>query len=80
MVTRPENYELLHENSRIIMLDRPLGELSSAGRPISARDGVQKLADQRMGLYRAWADLIVKSRDCAERTAGAVIDELGLAN
>lgn len=77
VVTRPENYELLHENSRIIMLDRPLGELSSAGRPISARDGVQKLADQRMGLYRAWADLIVKSRDCAERTAEAVIAELG---
>ena len=36
VVTRPENYKLLHQNSRIVMLDRPLAELSSKGRPISA--------------------------------------------
>ncbi len=76
VVTRPENYDLLHQNSMIVMLDRPLDELSSAGRPISARDGVRKLAEQRMGTYRAWADLIVRSRDCAEHTARAVLERL----
>lgn len=76
VVTRPENYDALHQNSLIVMLDRPLSELASKGRPITARDGVQKLAEQRMGLYRSWADLIVASRDCAEHTAEAIVGEL----
>ena len=71
-VTRPENYKLLHQNSRIVMLDRPLAELSSKGRPISARDGVERLAQQRMATYLAWADTVVASRSCAEQTARAV--------
>ena len=76
VVTRPENYALLHQNSMIVMLNRPLDELSSKGRPISARDGVEKLAAERMDLYRAWADLIVDSRDCAPATARAVLEFL----
>lgn len=72
VVTRPENYELLHQNSRIIMLDRPITELSKKGRPITARDGVEALAQQRMPLYRSWADTVVASLDCAANTASAV--------
>ena len=77
VVTRPENYPLLHQNGRIIMLDRPLDELSSKGRPISQRDGVEKLAAARMPLYLSWADLRVASRESAEATAEAVLGELG---
>ena len=76
VVTRPENYPLLHQNSRIVMLDRPLGELSRKGRPITARDGIETLARRRMPLYHAWADLMVDSRETAERTAQAAIDAL----
>ncbi len=74
VVTREANYPLLHQNSRIIMLDRPLGELSSRGRPITQRDGVEKLAAERMGRYRAWADEIVASRESAAATARWIID------
>jgi shikimate dehydrogenase len=56
IVTRPENYDLLHQNSTIVFLDRPIGELSSHGRPLSREKGVEALARERMELYRTWAD------------------------
>ena len=76
VVTRPENYPLLHQNSRIVMLNRPLGELSKKGRPITARDGIETLAERRMPLYRQWADLVIDSREAAPLTAQAVADAL----
>lgn len=74
VVTRDENYPLLHQNSRIVMLDRPLSELSSAGRPISQRDGIEALARMRLPRYRAWADLIIASRESADATAHALYE------
>ena len=75
-VTRPENYPLLHQNSQIVMLNRKLDELAHKGRPITARDGIDKLAEQRMPRYRAWADYIIDSRDCAANTAQALLETL----
>ena len=76
VVTRDENYPLLHQNSQIVMLNRKLDELAHKGRPITARDGIAKLAEQRMPRYRAWADYIIDSRDCAANTAHALLDTL----
>lgn len=76
VVTRDENYPLLHQNSQIVMLNRKLDELAHKNRPITARDGVQKLAEQRMPRYRAWADLVIDSLDCAVNTAKAVAEAL----
>ncbi len=69
IVMRSGNYDLLHQNSRIIMLDRPLQELARKGRPITARDGIDRLAAIRMPLYRAWSDITVPSQVNAEHTA-----------
>lgn len=76
VVTRSENYPLLHQNGLIVMLNRPLNELSKKGRPITARDGIEALAERRMPLYRTWADIIIDSLDCAANTAQAVADAL----
>lgn len=76
IVTRDENYPLLHQNSRIVMLDRPLDELSSTGRPISQRDGIEALARTRLPRYRVWADLVITSRESADATAHALLDLL----
>ena len=76
VVTRDKNYPLLHQNSQIVMLNRKLDELAHKGRPITARDGIDKLAEQRMPRYRAWADYIIDSRDSAANTARAVLDTL----
>lgn len=72
VVTRPENYDLLHQNGRIFFLDRPIEELSSDGRPVSQAKGVERLAEERMGLYRAWADEVVRCTGSAEGDARAV--------
>lgn len=76
VVTREGNYPLLHQNSTIVMLDRKLDELSRKGRPITARDGIAALAEQRMPRYRKWADIAVASRESAGATARAVCDAL----
>ena len=76
IVTQDKNYPLLHQNSTIVMLDRPLNELSSKGRPVSQRDGVAKLAEERLPRYRAWADVVVTSRATPDATASAVIAKL----
>lgn len=76
IVTRDENYPLLHQNSLIVMLDRPLEELATKGRPLTAKHGIEELAQQRMPIYRAWADLTVSSTDCAANTAAALMSAL----
>ena len=78
VVMRPENYELLHQNGIIVMLNRPLSDLARKNRPITARMGVEALAQLRMPTYRSWADLIIDSRDCAANTAKAIFEALGL--
>lgn len=69
VVTQEENYRLLHQNGLICMIDRPLTELAHKNRPITQRDGVEKLARRRMPLYRSWADVTVRSTESAGHTA-----------
>ena len=78
VVTRPENWDLLRQNGRIVFLDRPLGELSVSGRPVSQDRGVERLATERMGLYRAWADVTLPCTGSAAGDAQAVRELLGL--
>lgn len=78
IVTRPENYPILHQNATIIMLDRPLAELSSDGRPLSVARGVEQLAKERMGLYRSWADIRLECTGSAAGDAVAIRQILGL--
>ena len=76
VVTRPENYPLLHQNSVIVMIDRALSQLATHGRPITTRDGIQALAAARMPLYHAWADYEVASQKTPMQTASLIRDTL----
>ena len=78
VVTRPENYPLLHQNGTIVLVERPLEELSSAGRPISAARGVEALARERGPLYRAWADVTLSCTGTPSGDAREVARLLGL--
>lgn len=78
VVERQANYRLLHQNSRIVMLDRPLDELSTRNRPITARKGIERLAETRLPRYRAWADAIITSRESPMATATEVARALHL--
>lgn len=76
-VTRAENYAALHQNGAIVFLTRPLGELSSSGRPLSASLGVKKLYEARLPLYEAWADARAACLSDPDRTADAILAALG---
>lgn len=78
VVTRPENYDLLHQNGTIVLLDRPLSELSSEGRPVSQSRGIERVAAERMGLYRSWADVTLPCTGSASGDAEKIRALLGL--
>ena len=60
-VTKEENYDLLHQNGKILWVKRQLDLLSSHGRPVSQRDGVNTIYEKRKALYQAWSDLAVEN-------------------
>ena len=78
VVTRPENLPLMRQNGVVVMLDRPIGELSSKGRPISRSRGVEALAAERMPLYRSWADHVIPCTGSARGDAEEIRRILGL--
>ncbi|MDO5709332.1 MAG: shikimate kinase [Coriobacteriales bacterium] len=78
VVTRPENYAPLHQNGTIVMIDRNLSELSSKNRPISQTRGILKLAEERMALYRDWADVVLPCTGSPAGDAELIRRSLGL--
>jgi shikimate dehydrogenase len=69
VVTRPENLDLLRQNSLIVYLKRELTELITEGRPLSQNIGIQALADKRLPLYDAWSDFAVQVEAKPDQTA-----------
>ncbi len=74
VVTREENYPLLHANGTIFFLDRDISVLPIDGRPLSASKGVNKLAAERMPLYEKWCDhkIIPASAEAAAQEIAAL--------
>ncbi|MDR2597413.1 MAG: AAA family ATPase [Treponema sp.] len=71
-VTRPENFDLLRQNSLIVYLKRELTELITDGRPLSQNVGIQALANKRLPLYEAWSDFAVQVEAKPEQTAARI--------
>ena len=61
-----EVFQSNHEGSIVDKIQEAYGKI----------DGIDKLAEQRMPRYRAWADYIIDSRDSAANTAQALLDTL----
>ena len=78
VVTRECNRDALRQNSRVLFIDRPLGELSSKGRPMSQAKGVERLAAERMDAYRSWCDATLTCTGSADGDASLARELLGL--
>ena len=78
VVTRERNRDALRQNSRVLFIDRPLGELSSTGRPMSQAKGVERLAAERMDAYRSWCDATLTCTGSADGDASLARELLGL--
>ena len=78
IVTRKENWPLIHQNGTIVLLRRPLDRLPLDGRPISQERGLERLASERGPLYESWADLAIDCTGNAMSDAHLVRSLLGL--
>lgn len=78
IVKRKKNYRELHRNGRIVFLHRNIGELDTDGRPLSQRDGVEKLYRERLPLYRSFADAEIEVSADVNETFARLVDALGL--
>lgn len=77
-VTKPRNYPLLHQNSRIVWLKRKLDRLPTEGRPLSQSGKLIQMYEERWPLYESFADCIVDNNtEIAEtiRTIRAKLEE-----
>ena len=76
VVTKPENYRLLHQNSTIVRLDRNIDLLETSNRPLSERDGVQALFEKRDPLYKRWADVDISNNATKEEVVEGALTAL----
>ena len=76
IVTRAENYPLLHQNGRIIWIRRPLALLSTKGRPLSQSRNVSELYKERAGAYERFADAAVDSQPDKKDTLQRILEVL----
>lgn len=77
IVTRPENWDSMHQNSTVIFLRRDLDLLPVEGRPISQAENLAELYRRRFPLYQEAADLMVDNQT-VEEAASEVIRRLEL--
>lgn len=76
VITRPENYNPLKQNGIIVFINRDADLLPTKGRPLSQMHGVKALYEQRMPLYRQFADMEIDGNGTIEEVADRIIKEI----
>ena len=74
VVTRESNYDPLHQNSRIVFINRPLQLLATEDRPLSK--DLASLYEARLPKYRAFADVEVENTTTVEECAKKILAAL----
>lgn len=72
-VTKEVNYPLLHQNGRIIWLQRDLRLLPTDGRPLSQTASLLNMYQVREPMYRAFADHIIPNDATPQKAAEAIL-------
>ena len=77
-VLREENRHNLKANSTVIFIDRDLDLLTTEGRPLSEKEGVQALYKKRLPIYQEIAHFTISSGKDAtiEETIKSILDIL----
>lgn len=73
-VTRPENYPLLHQNGKIIWLDRSIDLLPITGRPLSQQIKLTDMYHHRKPLYETFSDVCVDNNGSIEETINYILN------
>jgi len=72
-VTREENYEHLHRNSKIIWLQRDISALPTDGRSLSQQNSLEAMYEIRKPMYERFADFAVDNNQSAEVTVETIL-------
>ena len=72
-VTRPENYNILRQNGKIIWLQRDLDQLPTEGRPLSKPGQLNAMYQIRYPLYQHFADGIVANNSDLNSVADRIL-------
>lgn len=78
IVTISENLPLIRQNSVCVFLNRDLKKLSSHGRPLSQKFGVEALYKARLPMYREFGEFEIDSNQGISEVAEAVKEALQL--
>ncbi len=73
VIKTKENYDALHQNGRVIWLQRDISLLPSDGRPLSQQAGLQKLYAERKDLYARFCDATAQCETETQKTAANVL-------
>ncbi|MDO4280759.1 MAG: shikimate kinase [Peptococcaceae bacterium] len=79
-VTVAANKDLLRQNGRIYWINRPLEDLPTDGRPLSAGglETVRRLYDERKGLYADFADVVLPPANLTQ-TVSKILEDFNEA-
>ena len=72
-VTRSINYPLLHQNSKIVWIQREIESLATDGRPLSQSGQLQAMYEVRSPLYEAFSDHIISNNATPNDAAELII-------
>lgn len=72
-ITRKENYPLLHQNGRIVWIQRDLNKLPIDGRPLSQANKLEEMYRIRAPLYETFSDLVINNNGSCEETVDKLL-------
>lgn len=72
-VTQCRNYPLLHQNGRLLWLQREPHLLPTEGRPLSQANSLTAMYETRRPLYQAFADAAFDNNGTPEETLSAIL-------
>lgn len=76
VVTREENYPLLHQNGTIVRIERDIDRLARAGRPLSIGNDLHAMYAVRAPLYERFADITVSNNSSLDQTVNEILKKL----
>ena len=74
IVTREENYDLLHQNGILVWIQRDTSLLPTDGRPISQTSDLNELYLRRRPMYERFSDAIADNNGALEDTVNTIME------
>lgn len=77
-VTRPENYDLLHQNGKILWIQRDIHFLPTEGRPLSHKDKLEAMYQTRKPFYESFSDFVIENNGDLDKVISRIVDFGGI--